>query len=62
MWLEVVKRFRAVVRDESGISTHLGLNIQGISVHNIYFMLITDVKMLICSNKGKRARQGHYEV
>jgi len=25
-------------------------------------MLITDVKMLICSNAGKRARQGHYKV
>uniref|UniRef100_M1BIU7 Uncharacterized protein n=1 Tax=Solanum tuberosum TaxID=4113 RepID=M1BIU7_SOLTU len=48
--------------DESGISTHLGLTTQRISVLNAYFMLITDVKMLICSNEGKRVRQGYYEA
>ncbi|WMV33318.1 hypothetical protein MTR67_026703 [Solanum verrucosum] len=50
------------ISDESGILTHLGHNAERISLLNAYFMLIIDVKVLICIKEGKRPRQGHYEA
>ncbi|WMV18470.1 hypothetical protein MTR67_011855 [Solanum verrucosum] len=48
--------------DKLGISTNLGLIIEGFTIPNAYFMLITDVKMLICSNEGSILTQVHYDT